>query len=170
MWRVLVELSSINRPKFHSDTRTQTILLKTVLSAARSSRMLFHTQYLPVPSEVLVPVYTPGWREAIVVKHLAQGHKCHDQDSNPHFDDFNTRTWIWYMNSLGHDTLLSPKNLFLVHSRIVFAQQVGRKPRALIWQRYQKMNWKPSTQGDDQSYCVEISLWSSVLWSSCVVS
>ena len=35
-----------------------------------------------------VPIYTPGWREAIIVKYLAQGHKCHDRDSNPHSGDW----------------------------------------------------------------------------------
>ena len=34
---------------------------------------------------------TPGWREAIMVKCLAQGHKCHGRDSNPH-SAANTRT------------------------------------------------------------------------------
>ena len=36
---------------------------------------------------------TPGWREAIMVKCLAQGHKCHGRDSNPH-SAANTRTWV----------------------------------------------------------------------------
>ena len=27
---------------------------------------------------------TPRWREAIIVKCLAQAHKCQDRDSNPH--------------------------------------------------------------------------------------
>ena len=31
--------------------------------------------------------------EAIMVKCLAQGHKCHDRDSNPH-SAANTRTWV----------------------------------------------------------------------------
>ena len=26
-------------------------------------------------------------REAVIVKYLAQGHKCHDRDSNPHFGE-----------------------------------------------------------------------------------
>ena len=46
---------------------------------------LFHSQYQPLPSHV--PIYSPGWREAIIVKYLAQGHKCHDHDSNPHSGD-----------------------------------------------------------------------------------
>ena len=36
-----------------------------------------------------VTIYTPGWREAIMVKVLSQGHKCHDRDLNPHSNDFN---------------------------------------------------------------------------------
>ena len=32
---------------------------------------------------------TPGWREAIMVKCLAQGHKCHDRDSNPYYTEQN---------------------------------------------------------------------------------
>ena len=43
--------------------------------------------------------------EAIMVKCLAQGHKCSDQpgrDSNPYSD--NTRTWIQRTRPLGHDT------------------------------------------------------------------
>ena len=35
----------------------------------------------------------PGWREAIMIKCLAQGHKCHGRDSNPH-SAANTRTWV----------------------------------------------------------------------------
>ena len=34
---------------------------------------------------------TPGWREAIMIKCLAQGHKCHGRDSNQH-SAANTRT------------------------------------------------------------------------------
>ena len=45
------------------------------------------TQLPPVPSQV--PIYTPGWREAITVKCLAQGHKYHGRgwDSNPYSND-----------------------------------------------------------------------------------
>ena len=35
---------------------------------------------------------TPGWREAIIVKCLAQGHKCHNQDSNPHSAEQNQQS------------------------------------------------------------------------------
>ena len=40
--------------------------------------------------------FSPGWREAIMVKCLAQGHKHHgrDRDSNPHSDDSAIRTQI----------------------------------------------------------------------------
>ena len=36
--------------------------------------------------------FTPGWREANVVKHLAQGrkHRSHRRDSNPHSEDSAT--------------------------------------------------------------------------------
>ena len=43
--------------------------------------------------------------EAIMVKCLAQGHKCRDRpgrDSNPHSG--NTRTWVQCTRPLGHDT------------------------------------------------------------------
>ena len=36
--------------------------------------------------------FTPGWREAIIVKCLAQGHKCHDRDSNPHSAEQNQQS------------------------------------------------------------------------------
>ena len=36
--------------------------------------------------------FTAGWREAIIVKCLAQGHMCHDLGSNPQSDDSATRT------------------------------------------------------------------------------
>ena len=36
--------------------------------------------------------FTPGWREAIIVKCLAQGHKCHDRDSNPHSTEQNPQS------------------------------------------------------------------------------
>ena len=58
---------------------------------------------------ILVPIYTPGWREAIIVKYLAQGHKCHDRDSNPHsgedapeleFDALNHSAMTLYKESL----------------------------------------------------------------------
>ncbi len=52
-------------------------------------RRLFKTQYQPLPSQL--PIYTPGWREAIIVKHLAQGHKIQDRDLNPHPHHLTTR-------------------------------------------------------------------------------
>ena len=53
-----------------------------------------------------VPIYTPGWREAITVKCLAQGHKYHgcSQDSNPHSDDSAIRTQIRCTKPLGRGT------------------------------------------------------------------
>ena len=62
--------------------------------AAVVLRRLFQKQYQPLPSQL--PIYTPGWREAFVVKHLAQGYKCLDWDLNPHCDDLTTR------NALNH--------------------------------------------------------------------
>ena len=53
--------------------------------SCRGAPKAFHAQYQPLPLQV--PIYTPGWREAIIVKYLAQGHKYHDQDSNPHSVD-----------------------------------------------------------------------------------
>ena len=44
---------------------------------------LNQSQEPSLPSQVQVYPYTPGWREAIIVKCLAQGHKCHTGDSNP---------------------------------------------------------------------------------------
>ena len=62
--------------------------------------------------------FTPGWREAITVKCLAQGHKCHDRDSNPHSAEQNLQslnsvllsarprhpkglyTWLWKVLSI----------------------------------------------------------------------
>ena len=53
---------------------------------------------------------TPGWREAIMVKCLAQGHKHHGRgrDSNPHSDDSAIRTQIRCTKPLGHGTLIDP--------------------------------------------------------------
>ena len=54
-------------------------------------------------STLAIPIYTLGWREEIseiIIKHLAQGHKCHDQDSNPHSNDLTTRTWVWCSKQL----------------------------------------------------------------------
>ena len=50
--------------------------------------------------------FTPGWREAIMVKCLAQAHKHHGRgrDSNPHSDDSVVRTQIRWTKPLGHDT------------------------------------------------------------------
>ena len=46
------------------------------------------TVYIAPKAFSQVPIYSPGWREAIIVKYLAQGHKCHDRDSNPHSSEF----------------------------------------------------------------------------------
>ncbi len=43
---------------------------------------------LSQPSKV--PIYTPGLRVVFMVKYLAQGHKCHDWESNLHSDDSTT--------------------------------------------------------------------------------
>ena len=72
-------------------------------TAAVAFSRLFHTQYQPLPSQV--PIYTPGWREAILVKHLAKWHKCYDWDSNPPSDDLTILTWFWCSKPLSHDTL-----------------------------------------------------------------
>ena len=62
------------------------------------------TQLPSLPSKV--PIYTPGWREAIIVKCLAQGHKYHGrgQDSNSHSDDSAIRTQVRCTKPLGHGT------------------------------------------------------------------
>ena len=62
------------------------------------------TRLPSLPSQV--PIYTPGWREAIIVKCLAQGHKHHGhgQDSNPHSDDLAIRTQVRCTRPLGHGT------------------------------------------------------------------
>ena len=73
--------------------------------------------------------FTPGWREAIMVKCLAQGHKNHGcgRDSNPHSDDSAIRTQIqctprsamtlharpWH-STLGHGT---PRSAVALHAR-----------------------------------------------------
>ena len=57
----------------------------------------------------LLPEYiicTSGWREAIWIKCLAQGHKCRNWpgwDSNPYFVKY--RTWVHRHRPLGHKTL-----------------------------------------------------------------
>ena len=50
--------------------------------------------------------FTPGWREAIMVKCLAQGHKHHGcgRDSNPHSDDSAIRTQTRCTKPLSHGT------------------------------------------------------------------
>ena len=48
--------------------------------------------------------FTPGWREAIMVNCLAQGHKHHGRGSNPHSDDSAIRTQIQCTKPLGHGT------------------------------------------------------------------
>ena len=52
--------------------------------------------------------FTPGWREAIMVKRLAQGHKHHGRgrDSNPQSDDSAIRTQIRWTQPLGHGTAI----------------------------------------------------------------
>ena len=52
------------------------------------------------------PFILLGWREAITVKCLAQGHKYHScsQDSNPHSDDSAIRTQVRCTKPLGHGT------------------------------------------------------------------
>ena len=38
-----------------------------------------------------VPIYTPGWRAAMQIKCLAEGHKCRAAGSNPGPRDWKTR-------------------------------------------------------------------------------
>ena len=47
--------------------------------------------------------FTPGWREVIIVKCLAQGQKCHDSWAHTLLNR-NTRAWVWCSYLLGHDT------------------------------------------------------------------
>ena len=53
--------------------------------------------------------FPPGWREAIMVKCLAQGHKHHgrSRDLNPHSDDSAIRTQIRCTKPPGHGTPLT---------------------------------------------------------------
>ena len=50
-------------------------------------------------SHLYTCIYRPGLREAIMVSCLAQGHKCYNWESNPHFDDSATKVWVWRSNS-----------------------------------------------------------------------
>ena len=66
------------------------------------------TQQPTLPSQV--PIYTPGLREAIMVKCLAQGHmhRGRGRGSNPHSDDSDAiRTQIQCTKPLGHGTPLT---------------------------------------------------------------
>ena len=60
--------------------------------AAAALRKLFHSQYQPLPSQV--PIYTPEWREAVIVKYLAQGHQVSRPGFKPTLRWISTRTWI----------------------------------------------------------------------------
>ena len=84
--------------------------------SCRGALKAFRSHYQPQPSQV--PIYTPGWREAIIVKYLAQGHKCNDQDSNPHsgisppeleFDALNHSAAILYIHL--NSELLLPQTI-----------------------------------------------------------
>ena len=61
--------------------------------------------------------FTPGWREAIVVKCLAQGHKHHgrSEDSNSHSDDSAIRTQIRCTKPLGHGAPRNEVYYLLLH-------------------------------------------------------
>ena len=78
--------------------------------AAVALQWFFYIQYQPRTAQV--PIYYSSWREVIIVKHLAQGHKCHDRDLNPHSADLTTRTWIWCFNQLSFE---AKTNLSLSH-------------------------------------------------------
>ena len=72
------------------------------VKSSHELQRLFHTQYQRLTSQV--PIYTPWWREAVIIEHLAQGHKCHDRETNPHSNDLTTRT-IQCSKPLGNDTV-----------------------------------------------------------------
>ena len=61
------------------------------------------TQLPPLPPQGTI--YTPGWREAITVKCLAQEQKYHGRgwDSNPHSNNSTIRTQVRCTRPLGHD-------------------------------------------------------------------
>ena len=69
----------LNKCPGHWDNKIMLIFHRSLRStqpwAAVALQRLFHTQYQHLPSQV--PIYTPGWREADIVKYLAQGHKCY---------------------------------------------------------------------------------------------
>ena len=60
----------------------------TSLAQQICATQLNQSQEPSLPSRSQVPI-NHGWREAIIVKCLAQGHKCHDRDSNPHSAEHN---------------------------------------------------------------------------------
>ena len=97
--------------------------------SCRGAPKAFHSQYQSLPSQV--PIYTPGWREAIIVKHLAQGHKCHDRDSNPHSGDLASELEF---DALNHSDATLYRYLRNVHLRlkyflIPFSKSTFRKKR-----------------------------------------
>ena len=62
---------------------------------------------IPISALTGTHLFAPGWREAIIVKCLAQGHKV----SRPGFEahtllNRSTRAWVRCSYPLGHDTLL----------------------------------------------------------------
>ncbi len=64
--------------------------------------------------------FTPGWREAIIAQCLAQGHKCHDWDSNPQPDDIaasaRVRCTALWKSSIQERDRNSASFLFLTHT------------------------------------------------------
>ena len=66
--------------------------------------------------------FTPGWREAILVKHLAQGHKCHDQDSNPHTVDSELESVVLDCSTA------RLRQHFITENRNVKSKVVGSNP------------------------------------------
>ncbi len=96
-----------------------TLLLSPFLRHIWTTHQIFSTSWgHTIPScfclhtilsqSLQVPIYTTGLRELVMVKCLAQGRKCHDQESNPHSVNSVIRTRVRYTRPLEHD--MSPKS------------------------------------------------------------
>ena len=72
-------------------TETDSTLCDHVATLRLTVHCVTMLPHQPTNSALTGTHLTPGWREAIMIKCLAQGHKCHGRDSNPH-SAANTRT------------------------------------------------------------------------------
>ena len=118
-------------------------MLKARIQKHRDKPLLFHDKctgffYVHYTTHGTYSFTSHTKDEAIMVRCLAQGHKCCDRpgrDSNPHFD--NIRTWVQCTTPLGHDTpQLSFGHHYIHYNELYFAGLGSPEAQVRLIDRY----------------------------------